>query len=147
MQIIGGEDFINWIKKSLLLLKIKSENEYCIIISYIGEIREWYRSGMEPYKSPPLLNLSRKTAFKSLTWCASSIAHDAYHSKLYHEYLSNQKEKKLQVPDNVWMGTEIELECIEFQIKVSKKIGATREEIKYLKSLDGTHWSIPDRDY
>ncbi|MCM8766701.1 MAG: hypothetical protein NC917_06120 [Candidatus Omnitrophica bacterium] len=72
---------------------------------------------MGPFKNPPVFFLSPKSAFYSITWCASIIAHDAYHSKLYHDY---REKYERPIPYNIYSGfeTEKKVHCI---------------------SLDGTH--------
>jgi hypothetical protein len=94
---------------------------------------------MRAYDDPPTFDLSQKTASYSDTWCAGSIAHDTYHSKLYHEYLDAHEGS---VPDEVWSGQAKELECIHYQASVLREIGAPPSEITYVDHLDGSHFDL-----
>jgi hypothetical protein len=94
---------------------------------------------MRAYDDPPTFDLSPKTANYSETWCAGSIAHDTYHSKLYHEYLDAHEGP---VPDEEWGGKAKELECNRFQARVLKDIGAPDYEITYVSHLDGSHFDL-----
>ena len=139
IDIIGSDKFINQVSQSLKLIEAKDSNTLGIIKKYVGIIKEAEHSGMWAYKKPPVYDLADKTAFSSVTWCASTIAHDSYHSKLYHEY---QAKYGKNVPDDIWTGIEAEKKCIGFQLYVAVKIGAPKYETDYLKSLDGTHYDI-----
>ncbi len=51
----------------------------------------------------------------SVTWCASVIAHDSFHSKLYHDYL---KSHGGLVPYDIWTGAAAEKQCLVHQTNV-----------------------------
>src|SRR5688572_9506659 len=86
-EIVGSLQFSNQVHHALLLLRSRDTNAYGMVTNYIGRIEQGKRSGMWAYKSPPTYEMSDSTAFYSLTWCAATIAHDSFHSKLYHDYL------------------------------------------------------------
>ena len=75
---------------------------------------------MRTYAARPTFDLGTETAYHSVTWCAGAIAHDAYHSKLYHDYRDAYGEP---VPDDAWCGQAKELTCNEFQLRVLREIG------------------------
>ena len=138
IKIVGCPKFTTQVKEALSLIQKKAEIHFDMISSYIGRIREWEDfEGMAAYDSPPTFLLKYESALQSVSWCASVIAHDAMHSKLYHDYRKKNPEKA--VPDSVWTGRAIELKCIELQIEVARQIGAPEHELDYLKSLDGSH--------
>jgi len=83
--------------------------------------------------------MSDTTAFYSVSWCASTIAHDAYHSYLYQKHMPSNGKK---TPYNKWGGFKSERQAISYQLKVMKKIGSSNHEINYLKTLDGTHGDV-----
>ena len=92
--LIAGEDrtYVERVKKALEKAQ-QSSYGYPIIKKHIGLIQEVEPpSGMRAYANPPAFGMSRSVAFAngdeefSLLWCASSIVHDAYHSKLYRDY-------------------------------------------------------------
>lgn len=139
VSISGLAQFKNQVTSALAILAKKAPQEYQMIKKYIGRIEENERSGMLAYEEPPVYQLSLQTAFYSLTWCAGTIAHDAYHSKLYHDYKEEHGEP---VPYQQWAGFEAEIECIAYQIATLKKISAPENEIEYCISLDGTHGDV-----
>ena len=141
-EIIGSVRFTSQVHQALLLLKAKDQNAYAIVTHYIGRIQEGQHSGMWAYKTPPTYELNDKTAFYSLTWCAATIAHDSFHSKLYHDYLRKHGKP---VPDAVWTGTKAEQECMSHQIAVMKRIQASAKEIAYAeKQASGSY--VPDKE-
>jgi len=139
VQIYGNTPFIEQVESSLKLLREKSPEAFELTLRYSPRIEQSSRSGMRAYAEPPTFDLSPKTANYSASWCAGSIAHDTYHSKLYHEYLDAHGEP---VPDEEWGGKAKELECIHYQAQVLRNIGAPEYEIRYVDHLDGTHYDL-----
>lgn len=137
VQIRGDKAFIEQVEHSLRLLREKSPDAFRLTQRFAPRIAQSSRSGMRAYADPPTFDLSPKTANYSDTWCAGSIAHDTYHSKLYHEYLDAHEGL---VPDEEWSGKAKELECIHFQARVLREIGAPPSEITYVDQLDGSHF-------
>jgi hypothetical protein len=136
-EIVGSLRFSNQVHQALALLSAKDTNAYAIVTNYIGRIQEGERSGMWAYQTPPTYELSDSTAFYSVTWCAATIAHDSFHSRLYHDYL---KTHSGAVPDDVWTGTEAERQCMTHQLLVMERIGASRSEIDYAKKQADGHY-------
>jgi hypothetical protein len=139
VQIRGDKAFIERVEGSLKLLREKSPDAFQLTRRFAPRIAESSRSGMRAYADPPTFDLSPKTANYSDTWCAGSIAHDTYHSKLYHEYLDAHNGP---VPDEEWSGKAKELECIHYQARVLRDIGAPPSEITYVDQLDGSHFDL-----
>jgi hypothetical protein len=137
IEILGEKDFVEYICQALDLIYKKSFEAYQVIVKYIGQIREYPYTGMCVHSIPPICFLSRIVAYPSSTWAASCIAHEAYHSKLYNDYLSNNPHS--YVPHEIYSGQKIELECNVFQLEVSYAINSPQEEIDWLKSQDGSH--------
>jgi hypothetical protein len=134
-EISGSARFSDQVRHALLLLKSRDIRAYAIVTNYVSRIKEGKRSGMWAYQKPPTYELSDTNAFYSVTWCAGTIAHDSFHSKLYHDYL---KEHGGRVPDAVWTGTTAEQQCMKHQLVVMEHIGATKWEIGYAqKQADG----------
>ena len=136
ITIEGNNKYKTEVKKCLRLLSLKARFEYELVEEYIGVIHQSNKSGMKAWENPPRYLMSDTTAFYSVTWCASTIAHDAYHSYLYQKYMPNNGER---TPYEKWGGFEAERAAIKYQEKVMKKIGSSNHEINYLKTLDGTH--------
>ncbi|WP_049630670.1 hypothetical protein [Cellvibrio sp. pealriver] len=142
IEIEGTPKYKKQVEACLGLLERKASAEYEFIRSHIGIIAQNKRSGMRAWEVPPRYQMSDTTAFYSVTWCAGTIAHDAYHSYLYkkHAAINGENNGNGEKPAyELWGGKSAEKEAIEFQLKVMKKIGASAHEINYLTSLDGTH--------
>ena len=139
LEIAGSARFKEQVIQALALLNKDAPEAYAIVIKFVGRIVQGDKSGMWAYKNPPTYEMSDHTAFHSVTWCAGSIAHDSFHSKLYHEY----KEKHPgRVPADIWTGVEAEKKCLKHQQDVLKKIKAPKHEIDIFLKLDGTHHDI-----
>jgi hypothetical protein len=139
VDIEGSQGYQRQVKRCLKLLSQKAPKEYKLVTDYIGVISQSKRSGMRAWENPPRYQMSDKTAFHSLTWCAGTIAHDSYHSYLYNKYLPVGGGKP---PYDKWAGITAEKKAIKFQLTVMIKLGASKHEINYLKSLDGTHGDL-----
>jgi hypothetical protein len=137
IQITGDKNFITKTKAALKLLQEKAPDAYKITVTYIGRIQQHNFSGMAAYETPPTYKVGASTVNASLTWYASTIAHDAYHSKLYHDYVYTYKEA---VPNEVWTGMDAEMKCLEIQIQALESMGASASEIEYARSLRGKNW-------
>jgi hypothetical protein len=139
IEIVGSSRFTVQIKRALALIKEKAPEDFKIIEENIQRIEESAHSGMDAVADKPTFYFTEKSAFESLTWCIGDIAHDSWHSKLYHDY---KKQHGLPVPDNVWQGRDIEKECMKHQIAVLKKVDAPETEINYICSLDGSYADV-----
>ena len=141
VEIKGSKKFEEQVTKALELLREKAPEAHGIVVEYVKKIEQGERSGMWAYKEPPTFEMADPTTFYSITWCAGSIAHDSYHSKLYHDY-KKEHPGVMSVPDKVWVGEDAERICIRHQLGVLKKIGAPKQEIDYCSALDGTHGDV-----
>jgi hypothetical protein len=137
-EIVGSARFIRQVYQAMLLLKTHDPGAYTIVTSYVGRIEEAPRSGMWAYSTPPTYAMSDRTAFYSITWCAATIAHDSFHSKLYHEY---QTAHQGRVPDAVWTGVAAEQQCMKHQLTVMERIGATKREINWARTQADGHYA------
>jgi hypothetical protein len=137
IRVSGDEKFNEQVQGALNLLHDKSPSAFSLTERYVKRIEQSARSGMRADADPPTFDLAPKTAFYSVSWCAGSIAHDTFHSKLYHEYVQTHGKP---VPFDAWCGQAREMECIKFQIGVLKEIGAPEYEITYTSQLDGSHY-------
>ena len=134
--IEGDSKYKAQVSTCLNLIKENSKEDHEFIIKHIGIIKQNPKSGMEAWKSPPVFLLSNRTAFHSVAWCASAIAHDAYHSYLFK---ANKVEGEKYPPYETWGGFSAEIKCNKYQISVMRKIGGSEYDIKYLQDQDGTH--------
>jgi len=141
VEIQGTATFEQQVIAALTFLKTKSPEAYHLVTTHIGLIKQAQHTGMAAYARPPTFELSERTAFYSLTWCAASIAHDAFHAKLYHEYLQ-QHPGHTFVPHAVWTGEAAERHCLRHQTRVLKDLGAEVEEIQWSRALTHRYWEV-----
>ncbi|MEJ2424466.1 MAG: hypothetical protein P8101_08375 [Candidatus Thiodiazotropha sp.] len=138
-EISGSAKFTSQVTQALDLLKMQAPEAYTIVADYVGRIEQGKKSGMWAFKNPPTYEMSDRTAFYSVSWCASTIAHDSFHAKLYQDYKESHSGR---VPNSIWTGTEAEKKCLKHQLEVLKKINAPKHEIAYFTKLNGTHYDI-----
>jgi hypothetical protein len=138
-KVTGSAQLRAQVEAALEVLKNKTPEVYALIQEHVAIIAEGKTSGMWAYRNPPTFEITSTSAAYSITWCAGIIAHDAYHSKLYHDYL---RSKGPPVPDEIWTGAEAEKLCIQFQLSVLRKIGAPDHEIEYCRTLNGEHFDV-----
>jgi len=140
IKIKGDTEFTAQTCAALTLLEQKAPDAFKKAQTYIGIIEQGEHSGMWVWENPPRYEVGEATAFFSVTWYASTIAHDATHSELYAQYQAAHPNEP--VPEDAYGGVEIERFCIGYQLEVSKRIGAPQSEIDYLSTLDGTHCDL-----
>jgi hypothetical protein len=140
IKIEGSQAFIDQTRAALALLESLAPDAFLKTQKYVGVIQQGQHSGMWAWEEPPRYEVGDPTAFYSVTWYASTIAHDATHSELYHQYQAAHPGEP--VPDDAWGGVEIERFCIGYQLDVARRIGAPASEVEYLASLDGTHCDV-----
>ena len=137
IQILGSERFSNQVYQAVRLLQSHDLEAYEILTNHVGRIQEGERSGMWAFKEPPTYEMSDTTAFYSLTWCAATIAHDSFHSKLYRDYL---KGSPGPVPEGIWTGIAAEQQCMRHQLAVMEQIGASKDELTYARQQADGHY-------
>jgi hypothetical protein len=140
VAIQGTPRFQQQVEEALTLLRAKSPGAYSIVTNRVGVIREAEHSGMRAEQNPPVFELNDRSAFYSVTWCAGVIAHDSFHSQLYHGYKETHAAK---VPAAVWTGHEAEAKCLEHQVRVLTELGAPPGELNYCRSLTPAYADVP----
>lgn len=140
VDIIGREAFVQQTEAALALLESNAPDAYEKILTFVGGIEQGQHSGMWAFENPPRYEVGDATAFSTLTWYASTIAHDATHSQLYYEYLRAHPGDP--IPQEAWADVESERFCIAYQLDVATRIGAPASEIEYLAGLTGDHCDV-----
>ena len=140
--IQGPPQFSAQVERALQLLKTQSPQAYLVVTNQVGIIRQGKHSGMRASQKPPVFDLNDRSAFYSVTWCAGVIAHDSFHSKLYHDY---KREHWLFVPRKIWTGREAEAKCLEHQLRVLTDISAPESEISYCKAVGPDYTDVSYR--
>jgi len=143
-EIVGSDRFKRQVSEALALLKERDADAHAVVTEHVGRIQEAERSGMWAYKTPPTFDMSGTTAFYSITWCAAAIAHDAYHSKLYHDY---RKKHSGDVPLDAWTGKRAEQRCMKHQIAVMERIGAPKKELEHAKKMADGQFVKDNKDW
>jgi hypothetical protein len=131
MRIEGDEEFTQRTLDAIGLLSPLPEFER--IKPYIHVIKQAERSGMFAYYPEPTLEVGEKTWRHSPEWYASVIAHDSHHSLLYWtewHRLSGETPGR-----DVWTGAEAERKCLEFQMRVLKKVAKNSWDVQYLQRV------------
>jgi len=131
IAIIGSPEFISKTKAALKILE--QTPEFCIIQSSLGAIESTKHSGVNVCQVPPTYMVGDVTSRSSLLWHASTIAHDAYHSFLYH-YEKERLGGKEPVLES-WTGKEAEKSCLVFQLGVLQKFAHEECMILHLQEL------------
>lgn len=139
IEIVGDPDFVHQTQLALSLLQTKAPDAFQKAEAFVAIIEQADHSGMWAYEQLPRYAVSDQTAFYSVTWYASTIAHDSTHSELYHEYL---ELNGAPVPDDVWTGVAVERFCNAYQLDVLRRIGGPADEVDYLANQTGTHCDL-----
>ncbi len=142
LVIKGTSEFKNQISQALDLLKEKAPEAYDMVNEYVGTIEQRKRTSMGAQKMPPRMSMADKSTYFSLTWCAGTIAHEAFHSKLYHDYRRKHPWRFWPVPRKIWANFETERKCVKYQLEVLKQINAPIGEIFNVAKQDGTHGDL-----
>ena len=114
IEIKGPEEFLEATVSALNLLGQKDPESYQMTKDYLGKIESVNRgSGVYMWESPPRFVVGEKSVEVPTRIYASSIVHDAYHSKLYNDALQNGCDKAEALA--VSTGRRAELSCVKVQ--------------------------------
>jgi hypothetical protein len=130
ISVIGSADFIARTAEALDLLGATAH--YRDIERYVAVIKQGRRSGMHANATKPTFVVGKRTWSHSPLWYAGAIAHDAYHSKLYHD---GKAATGGEPPADCWTGKDAERECLAYQIEVLKALDAGERTVAYLEEL------------
>jgi hypothetical protein len=129
IQLVGNAAFR---ARSLEALQLLSSRSYFEVVQqHIAFIKQGARTGMRAWAKPPAFVVGKATWQHSVLWYASAIAHDAYHSKLYHEAKTGGSEP----PPGTWTGAAAEKQCLLFQRQVLIALDADPMMIAYIEEL------------
>ncbi len=129
ITIKGNNQFIKKTQDSLNFLEKNHPITYRIVEENIGVIKETSsrKSYMKVHTKPPVCELSSRIS--STKERASTIAHEACHSKLYHDYLREHPDKD-NVPYYVYGGTWGEMKCLRYGCRIDNGPECTQYFIK-----------------
>ena len=140
LKIQGSLKFRKQVTDALVLLREKSPHAYEVVTNHVRVITQARRSGMRLDLSMPTFELANPTAYYSITWCASAIAHDSMHSKIYRDYV--KAHPGAQRTEDWSAQVEEEKKCNAHQLQVLRDIGAPTLEINHCAGQDGTHADV-----
>lgn len=142
IKIIGDDDCVSKTNQALDLLRNKAKSHYDTIVKYVGIIEcTESQSGMHVWENPPRYQVGKATINAGIIWYAGTIAHDACHSKQYHDYLLNNPSSS--VPSDVYTGRNAEAQCLAVQYDALSKIGATQETLDYITNIiNSEYWDV-----
>jgi len=130
--IIGDDKFIEKTKNALSLIENGSSDIYEMVTNYVSVIRRGKASGMRASDPLPTYKVGQVTADSNLHWYASTIVHDANHSKLYNDHL---KKFGGPVPRDIWGGREPENSCLSVQEEFLKAVQAPNQLIEHTRRM------------
>jgi hypothetical protein len=85
---------------------------------------------MKAWLREPTYVVGRRTWASSMIWYAGTLAHDAYHSKLYQQ--ARKRVEGVMPPAAAWTGTEAERQCLAVQREVLQGLSADPHVIDYV---------------
>ena len=130
--IIGDDEFIGKTRSALSLIEEKAPGYYTMVTNCIHIILRGNASNISASAPLPICQIGPKTFQAKLTWYASGFVHEAYHSKLYNDYV---RESGCPVPANIWTGREAENSCLSAQEDFLKIIHAPEYQIRYVRKM------------
>jgi len=145
--IVGDARFIAHTGRALELLALDAPGAYAHSLEYIRVIRQ-VEAGSRIYVATRTFVVGEKTAWspgfgieEQVLWFASSIVHDAGHSRLYYE-------------GEVYKGRGAELACAHDQVNVLEALGLnvsmgdyTQSWIEGIDDPANAHWNHPSWDF
>jgi len=129
-EVRGRAEFIRRTRGALDLLRLVPS--FPDIQRYVAVIQQGGRSGMHAARQKPTFVVGKRTWSHSALWYAGAIAHDAHHSKLYHD---GKGAAGVEPPADCWTGKEAERKCLAFQIEVLRALNADEPTVAYLEEL------------
>jgi hypothetical protein len=130
IQIVGSEEFQAKTRAALALVRRTRHAE--TVRRFVAIIREAPRSGMRAYDPEPTYEVGSATWQAAPTWYASTIVHDADHSRLYHEAAARGKG---DVPATSWTGADAERTCLRTQVEALEDLDADTSTLTYVRGL------------
>ncbi|MCL1791219.1 MAG: hypothetical protein FWG40_07670 [Peptococcaceae bacterium] len=135
--IEGDRRFVQITQNALDFIATKSPEHYEMVTKYIGRIKHTHKgSGMLVEADPPTFVVNDIELNSPMCWYASDIVHDAYHSKLFHDYLTDHE----YVPDHIYKGYDAEMKCLQIQKQFLITAGAAQRYINWIDYAPATRW-------
>lgn len=144
LDIQGSPEFQSQVTHALKLVWMADRDTFLFIKNNLPVIRNEDKTGFYLENGRPVAGISNYHAFRSLTWCAGVLAHQAWHA--WYTAGQNKKaktapplpgEKDYRMPEANPVKVDYkdmdaifytEGKAFDFQLEVLKKIGAPRSE-------------------
>lgn len=142
LDVYGDEEFRQQTEQALALLQTLPQFE--LIRAHLAVIRQGKRSGVTAWAEQPIFTVGTPTWTHSPLWYAGTIAHDAYHPKLYRDAKRSNFGKEPAA--DAWSGKAAERACLLFQRQVLVSLGADKSIIEYVEkhaenpTYQGRNW-------
>ncbi|MBI5743438.1 MAG: hypothetical protein HY952_02700 [Elusimicrobia bacterium] len=144
LDIQGPDEFKSQVTHALKLIWMADRETFLFIKKNLSVIRNENLTGFYREEGRTVAAISSDHAFRSLTWCAGVIAHQAWHAA----YDLSRRRKAAKAPPPPWESDdrrpeanplridykgidsvlETEDKAFSFQLQVLRKIGAPRSE-------------------
>lgn len=129
--MIGSADFAE--KTKAALARLKKSGYLGEIKGHASIIKQSNCSGMNVYAEKPTFQVGKETWNSNNVWYAGTIAHDSFHSKLYHD--SKKAKGGVEPPAEDWSGRQAEIECLNYQARVLRGLQAPEYMIQYVQGM------------
>ena len=141
--VVQGDEYCrNSTGEALALLKSKAEPYFDMVLENVGMIHcVEHGSGMHADANLPIYHAGVETIKAGEVWYASTIVHDACHSRIYNDYLMQNEEA---VPYEVWIGKKAELTCLKEQYKALVELEADEWTLNHMQNMmNYAYWDVP----
>lgn len=162
LKMSGSKGFKRQITEALRLIWLYDKPSFRFVRKYIYEIKSSNSTEFLIENGTPIIVISDKNAYKSVTWCAGIIAHHTFHA--YARVVRNRGKKNKIIPpvpgtksgkvsleginplavDFTGLETILAIEdkASDFQMRLLGKIGAPKTEINLIKNRNPKDFSI-----
>ncbi|MBS3163635.1 hypothetical protein J4427_03010 [Candidatus Woesearchaeota archaeon] len=146
IKIVGDSDCVLKTNQALTLLKKEARVHYNVVTKSVGVIKCVDKGfGIYVGINPPKYVVGKATINAGTIWYASTIVHDACHSKQYHDYRVDHPYAT--VPLKIYTGKNAEALCLNAQYDALVKIGANQIILDHIKNIiNSEYWEIPKKD-
>lgn len=144
--VVQGDEYCrNSTGEALALLKSNAEPYFDMVLENVGMVQCVEQgSGMHADTNLPIYHAGVETIKAGAVWYASTIVHDACHSRLYNNYLELHEGG---VPAEAWTGKKAELACLKEQYKALVKLGADEWTLNHVQNMmNYAYWDIPQEE-
>jgi len=138
ISVIGDANFTRNVNDALHLIRTQAPEFYAEVLHYVGILRQHSSSGMWFWLDPPEYRIGTATYNASTIWLATTIVHDAVHSRQAYENPNVFDDPRSQ--DTF----DAEMEAVDRQIEFLRRIGAPQHYIDHSEAVRDTQWWLGD---